>query len=448
MPGLKNKGGSGYHLWVVMSILRRYSALLLDMNGTFMFGHDRFGSDQDYHATYRALGGRRLGPPAVHGAITSCYETLETIYNDARCFDSFPKVRDQLRTLPETRDLPETELALLEEVVASHELGRVPEEYAETLRNLARTHRLGLVTDIWSRKGPYLEELSRAGVLDLFAVAVFSSDGTSVKPSRKLFDRAVASLCLPRSAVVVVGDSLSRDVEGAKRAGLETVWIDRRGQGSPKAGPCPNFIVRDLRELIGGATFGGNMRERADPYPLPEGLPEPLDDGAARHLSGARLPPVQLPSTASDTVDPSKLPGRTVLYCYPMTGRPDRSLPEGWDLIPGARGCTPQACAFRDRHKELRTLGVRVFGVSTQDTGDQREAVERLHLPFPLLSDAALVFASGLRLPMLEIAGTRLLKRLTLLVQDGLIEHVFYPVFPPDQHAGEVIAWLRTHPGG
>ncbi len=234
-----------------MSILRRYSALLLDMNGTFMFGHDRFGPDQDYHATYSALGGRRLGRLAVQGAITSCYQTLETIYNNALCFDSFPQVRDQLRTLPETRDLPETELALLEEVVASHELGRVPEEYSETLRLLGRTHRLGLVTNIWSPKRSFLEELSRAGVLDLFAVTVFSSDGTSVKPSRKLFDRAVASLCLPRSQIVVVGDSLTRDVEGAKRAGLEAMWIDCQDQGPPMGGPRSNFIVGDLRELIG-----------------------------------------------------------------------------------------------------------------------------------------------------------------------------------------------------
>jgi peroxiredoxin len=179
-----------------------------------------------------------------------------------------------------------------------------------------------------------------------------------------------------------------------------------------------------------------------NPHELPDDLPVPTDDGAADHLPGTHLPPVPLVSTAGDTVDLSALPGRTVVYCYPMTGRPGSDLPSGWDEIPGARGCTPQSCSFRDHHAELRTLGARVFGMSTQDTDYQREAAGRLHLPFELLSDAELAFAGALGLPMFEVDGMVLLKRLTLVIEDGRIEKVFYPVFPPDRSAEEVIEWL------
>jgi peroxiredoxin len=176
---------------------------------------------------------------------------------------------------------------------------------------------------------------------------------------------------------------------------------------------------------------------------LPEDLPVPTDDGAADHLEGMHLSPIPLPSTAGGTVDLSSLRGRTVVYCYPMTGRPDRSLPAGWDEIPGARGCTPQSCSFRDHHAELGALGARVFGLSTQDTEYQREAAERLHLPFALLSDEDLAFAAALRLPTFEAEGAVLLKRLTLVIDDGEITKVFYPVFPPDKSAEEVIGWLE-----
>ena len=175
---------------------------------------------------------------------------------------------------------------------------------------------------------------------------------------------------------------------------------------------------------------------------LPEGLPVPEDDGAADHLEGTRLPPVGLRSTDGGLVDLSALPGRTVVYCYPMMGRPDRDLPEGWDEIPGARGCTPQSCAFRDHHEELLGFGARVFGLSTQDTGYQREAARRLHLPYGLLSDEDLAFAEALDLPTFEAEGATLLRRLTMVVEDGRIEKVFYPVFPPDRNAGEVVGWL------
>ncbi len=178
-------------------------------------------------------------------------------------------------------------------------------------------------------------------------------------------------------------------------------------------------------------------------HELPAGIPPPTDDGACDHLPGMRLPPVALPSTAGERVDLSGLPGRTVVYCYPRTGRPDEDLPHGWDGIPGARGCTPQSCAFRDHHAELRALGARVFGLSTQSTQYQREAAGRLHLPFDLLSDEGLAFAGALGLPSFEVEKMTLIKRLTLVIDDGQIKKVFYPVFPPDENAQEVIGWLR-----
>ena len=185
------------------------------------------------------------------------------------------------------------------------------------------------------------------------------------------------------------------------------------------------------------------MASAYNPYELPNDLPVPEDDGAADHPPGMRLPSVPLASTSGEIVDLSALPGRTVVYCYPMTGRPDRSLPAGWDEIPGARGCTPQSCSFRDHHAELRSLGASVFGSSTQDTEYQREAATRLHLPFALLSDSDLAFAGALGLPTFEVDGMVLLKRLTLVIDEGWIEKVFYPVFPPDRSAEEVVEWLE-----
>lgn len=180
---------------------------------------------------------------------------------------------------------------------------------------------------------------------------------------------------------------------------------------------------------------------------LPSDLPAPQDDGAADHLTGAALPPVSLPGTDGREHDLARLRGLAVLYCYPMTGRPDVALPEGWDAIPGARGCTPQSCAFRDHMAELRERGVAaVFGISTQVTDYQREAAERLHLPFPLLSDAKGQLAKALRLPTMMVEGNVLLKRLTMVVRGGGVEKVFYPVFPPDRNAADVLAYLSTPP--
>ena len=186
------------------------------------------------------------------------------------------------------------------------------------------------------------------------------------------------------------------------------------------------------------------MPRADDLYRLPENLPIPEDDGACSHLPGLVLPSVSLMSTSGRRVNLAELPDRGVIYCYPRTGQPDRDPPPGWDAIPGARGCTPQSCAFRDRHKELQTLGVQVFGLSTQDTEYQREAAARLHLPFELLSDCNLEITTRLNLPTFEIAGMTLLKRLTFIARDGRIEKVFYPVFPPDANADQVISWLST----
>lgn len=188
-------------------------------------------------------------------------------------------------------------------------------------------------------------------------------------------------------------------------------------------------------------------------FSLPEGLPVPEDDGATDHLEGMWVPGVTLPSTAGRGVDPAGISaeGRVVLYCYPLTGASGVELPEGWDLIPGARGCTPEACSFRDHHEELRELGAEVIGLSTQTTGYQKELVSRLRLPFELLSDSRLEFARALRLPAFDlerVVGSQpatLIKRLTLVLLEGRIEKVFYPIFPPNEHAGEVVAWLSAN---
>ena len=183
-----------------------------------------------------------------------------------------------------------------------------------------------------------------------------------------------------------------------------------------------------------------------DLYELPSGLPAPENDGAARHLTGLRLPSLALRGTRGGRVDVAALgkEGRAVLYIYPRTGRPDEPSPPGWNEIPGARGCTPQACAFRDHYEQLCSLGAEVFGISTQRSEDQREFAGRVHLPYELLSDADLELARALRLPAFEVAGMVLLKRLTLIVRGGIIEHAFYPVFPPDQNAAEVVRWLEA----
>lgn len=178
-------------------------------------------------------------------------------------------------------------------------------------------------------------------------------------------------------------------------------------------------------------------------------IPAPADDGKAAHLEGTALPDVTLTATEGAAVTLGDLTDLTVLYVYPMTGRPDRDLPDGWDQIPGARGCTPQSCAFRDHFAELREWGVtELYGISTQTTDYQKEAAQRLHLPFALLSDADQALGQAIDLPGIDVEGQHLHKRLTMIVKDGVIAKVFYPVFPPDQDAANVIDWLRRDADG
>jgi peroxiredoxin len=182
-----------------------------------------------------------------------------------------------------------------------------------------------------------------------------------------------------------------------------------------------------------------------DPFSLPSDLPAPVDDGAAKHLPGMATPSIELPATDGASVNLADLgPGRSVIYVYPLTGRPGVDLPPGWDQIPGARGCTPQACDFRDHYQQLRDAGATaVYGLSSQDVDYQREAVERLHLPFAMLADPQHRAADALRLPTFKADEHVLYKRLTLIINTRTIEHVFYPVFPPNTHATTVLEWLQ-----
>jgi peroxiredoxin len=183
-----------------------------------------------------------------------------------------------------------------------------------------------------------------------------------------------------------------------------------------------------------------------DPYTLPKDLPVPQDDGAAKHLPHAMVPPIALSSTRGREVvlANESQERRVVVYAYPRTGVPGQALPPAWDSIPGARGCTPQSCGFRDAHEQFARLGASVYGLSTQATEYQREMAERLRLPFEVLSDAELRLQRALKLPTFEVPGMTLLKRLTLVLFRGEVEHVFYPVFPPDQSAQKVLDWFHA----
>ncbi len=183
-----------------------------------------------------------------------------------------------------------------------------------------------------------------------------------------------------------------------------------------------------------------------DPYTLPDDLPVPEDDGACDHLPGRALPALRLRATTGGSIDLAEVgaAGTAVLFIYPRTGRPGEELPTGWDLIPGARGCTPQSCAFRDLHGEFAERDVRVLGISAQSPEDQAEFAERVHLQFPVLSDPSLVLADALELPTFSVDVMTLYKRVTLVIRDGEIVKAFYPVFPPDRNAADVLAWLAA----
>ena len=246
-------------------------------------------------------------------------------------------------------------------------------------------------------------------------------------------DECVGSLAVYRDAISeidrIAGELARRRGELQRRldAGAERTF--RHGRREPReheeAGAAQDFTV------------------------LPEGLPVPADDGAASHLTGRALPGIELPASDGGRVRLDSLgPGRTVIYLYPLTGRPGVDLPEGWDAIPGARGCSTEACGFRDHFSQLREAGAaQVFGLSGQAPDYQAEVAERLRLPFAMLSDERLELADALGLPTFSAPGHhRLYSRLTLIVEEGAIEHVFYPVFPPDTHAQQVIAWFAGNP--
>lgn len=177
---------------------------------------------------------------------------------------------------------------------------------------------------------------------------------------------------------------------------------------------------------------------------LPKDLPKPNDDGACDHLNNLSLPSVKLSTTNDEIIDFSSIKGRVVVYLYPMTGQPDKALPDGWDDIPGARGCTPQSCSFRDHYSELKAHNTSVYGLSTQNTQYQQEAVNRLHLPFPLVSDSSLEFIHALNIPTMEVDGMILSKRITLIANNGVIEKMFYPVFPPNENVNQVLSYLDS----
>jgi putative hydrolase of the HAD superfamily len=229
---------------------RAFSVALLDVNSTFMFGEDRFGPDQDYGTTYSALGGQELTGEEIRAVIDSLITYLKPVYLDPDRCDSFPQVREVLAELPLSGALPEAERLLLEQVIATHEVGQIPEAYAGALRTLARSHRLGVVSNIWSVKDQWIREMRRAGVYHLFEAAVFSSDGPSMKPSQRLFERATTAMGVRPRETVFIGDSLRCDVAGASTLGIATIWIDRHGHGVPEEGPRPDWVVRDLLDLV------------------------------------------------------------------------------------------------------------------------------------------------------------------------------------------------------
>ncbi|MEY9926931.1 peroxiredoxin/DNA-binding transcriptional MerR regulator [Catenulispora sp. GP43] len=246
-------------------------------------------------------------------------------------------------------------------------------------------------------------------------------------------DDCPSSLAEYRDAI----DDLDRRIrELTRRRDTLAARLDRA------AGRCPGDAPED------GAAPEPEEAIVDDIYTLPADLPVPQDDGAAGHLPGVAVPGLALPSTAKETIELAALgTGRTIVYIYPLSGRPGEDIPEGWNAIPGARGCTTQACDFRDHHEELLDAGAtRVFGLSSQDTAYQRELVERLRLPFSMLSDTGLRLAGELNLPTFEADGQVLYKRITLVIRDGQVEHAFYPVFPPNRHAGEVLSWLKENP--
>ncbi|HLU74896.1 MAG TPA: MerR family transcriptional regulator [Nonomuraea sp.] len=251
-------------------------------------------------------------------------------------------------------------------------------------------------------------------------------------------------------------------------AGRTRPFLDCLDAGHEHADDCPSSLagyraaIDELTARIRALTerrdtLAARLREAAgrsfphhdqEPIPMTDhtALPVPQDDGAARHLPGLPMPEIELAASTGDPVRPHALRGRHVLYLFPLIGTPDADLPDGWDTIPGARGCTPEACGFRDHHADLLAAGASgVYGLSVQEAAYLKGVADRLHLPYPMLADPGFRLAEALRLPTFEAGGRRFYRRHTLIIRDGRIEHAFYPVFPPGEHAGQVLAWLRGH---
>jgi HAD superfamily hydrolase (TIGR01509 family) len=272
--------------------------------------------------------------------------------------------------------------------------------------------------------------------MEFWNAAVTGEEVQNKKPAPDIFLAAGKKLSLNPAECVVVEDAVN-GVRAAKAAGMRCIAV---AQTFPPGRLHEADLVRENISQILLSDLAPNVHS---PLALSENLP--IDDGACKHLKGMHLRSVPLMSTLGRIVDLASLPGRVVVYCYPLMGRPGIDPPQRWDEIPGARGCTAQACAFRDHYRELQALGAHVFGLSTQSTEYQCEAYERLHLPFELLSDERLEFVHALRLPTFEVDGMILIKRLTLIIRDGHIDKVFYPVFPPDNNPDEVINWLEQN---
>ncbi|PNS14167.1 Peroxiredoxin [Sphaceloma murrayae] len=217
----------------------------------------------------------------------------------------------------------------------------------------------------------------------------------------------------------------------------------RPSEQYPAAAPRPWSAKKHGSYVLQDNNVDEEKTEAVTESTFPADLPVPTDDGACSHLVGTSIPPISISTTSDSSVDPATFSGLSIIFVYPRTGAPGEQIPPSWDSIPGARGCTPQACSFRDLYSELKSKGVKaVYGLSTQDSGYQREAKERLNLPYELLSDEKLGFAKALKLPTFEYQGRTLIKRLTMAIREGKIVKVWYPVFPPAKSADEVMKWL------
>lgn len=228
----------------------RFEVILLDMVGTFMFDADRFSPADDFAVTYQRIGGQTLSDGEVRRIIFTVFDTMLMDSLNPHCYDRFPSVLSYLATLPLSQELPEGELGLLEQVFALHEIGEIPDTHAAALRRLCETHRLGIVSDIWSKSDLYLQEFERACVRELFDVIVFSSDHGRLKPSPYLFTKAIEAVAGDRTKIVFVGDSLRRDIAGAHAVGLSAIWLNADGGAVTESVPSPDLVIQDLRDLL------------------------------------------------------------------------------------------------------------------------------------------------------------------------------------------------------